>query len=121
MHAKPKATFAQDAKAGTLPNVSWVYAPGGQDFHPGPRTKMSASDVWLGQALTTLGQGPDHLKTQSAAGREVEVGKLSASGHAASLVAGPALPILGLDASQFGTRRRARERPGQGNRRLDSG
>jgi phospholipase C len=59
MHVKPKTTFAQDAKAGTLPNVSWVYAPGGQDFHPGPRTKMSASDAWLGQALTTLAQGPD--------------------------------------------------------------
>jgi phospholipase C len=59
MHASPKKTFAQDAKAGTLPNVSWVYGPGGQDFHPGPQTKMSASDAWLGQALTALAHGPD--------------------------------------------------------------
>jgi phospholipase C len=59
MRASPKKTFAQDAKAGTLPNVSWVYGPGGQDFHPGPQTKMSASDAWLGQALTALAHGPD--------------------------------------------------------------
>ena len=59
MHVFPKRTFAQDAKAGNLPNVSWVYAPAGQDFHPGSRTKMSASDAWLGKALATLAQGPD--------------------------------------------------------------
>jgi len=59
MHATPKNTFAQDAKAGNLPNVSWVYAPGGQDFHPGSRTRMSASDTWLGQAIAALAQGPD--------------------------------------------------------------
>jgi phospholipase C len=59
MHASPKKTFAQDAMAGSLPHVSWVYAPGGLDFHPGPRTRMSASDTWLGKALTTLAHGPD--------------------------------------------------------------
>ena len=59
MHAAPKSTFAQDAKAGALPNVSWVYGPGGKDFHPGPRTKMSASDAWLGQAFASLASGPD--------------------------------------------------------------
>jgi phospholipase C len=59
MHAKPKTTFEQDAKAGKLPNVSWVYAPGGVDFHPGPRTKMSASDTWLGTAVDALAKGPD--------------------------------------------------------------
>jgi phospholipase C len=59
MHATPKSAFVQDAKAGTLPNVSWVYAPRGQDFHPGPQTKMSASDSWLGQAFAALAHGPD--------------------------------------------------------------
>jgi phospholipase C len=59
MHAKPKNSFDQDAKAGTLPNVSWVYAPGGMDFHPGGRTRMSASDTWLGSAVGALAQGPD--------------------------------------------------------------
>jgi phospholipase C len=59
MHATRKSTFTQDAKAGTLPNVSWVYGPGGKDFHPGPRTKMSASDAWLGQAISSLAKGPD--------------------------------------------------------------
>ena len=59
MHGTRKTSFAQDAKAGTLPNVSWVYAPGGQDFHPGPRTKMSASDAWLGRAFASLAHGPE--------------------------------------------------------------
>jgi phospholipase C len=54
-----RSTFVQDATAGTLPNVSWVYGPGGLDFHPGPRTKMSASDAWLGQAFATLVHGPE--------------------------------------------------------------
>jgi len=59
MHATPRTTFAQGAQAGTLPSVSWVYGPGGQDFHPGPRTKMSDSDAWLGQAVASLASGPD--------------------------------------------------------------
>ncbi len=59
MRATPRTTFAQDAKGGSLPNVSWVYGPGGQDFHPEPRTKMSASDAWLGQAFASLASGPD--------------------------------------------------------------
>ncbi len=59
LHAKPRRTFDRDAKAGTLPDVSWVYAPAGQDFHPGPRTSMSASDAWLGHALASLARGPD--------------------------------------------------------------
>lgn len=59
MHATSRNPFEHDAKAGTLPNVSWVYGPGGQDFHPGPQTKMSASDAWLGQAFASLAQGPE--------------------------------------------------------------
>jgi phospholipase C len=59
MHANPKTTFLRDAKAGKLPNVSWVYGPAGQDFHPGSRTKLSASDAWLGQALSAIYKGPD--------------------------------------------------------------
>jgi len=63
MHAKPRNTFSQDAQAGTLPSASWVFAPVGRDFHPGPRTKMSASDAWLGQALAALAHCPDWPRT----------------------------------------------------------
>jgi phospholipase C len=59
MHTRPKTTFAADAAAGRLPNVSWVYGPGGLDFHPGPRTKMSASDTWLGNAVRAVSHGPE--------------------------------------------------------------
>jgi hypothetical protein len=49
-NVKTSAQFMTDARAGTLPSVSWVYAPAGQDFHPGPLghgSSMKASDSWL--------------------------------------------------------------------------
>ena len=58
-NVKTSAQFVADAKAGKLPNVSWVYAPGGQDFHPGPRDSMKASDAWLGSAVDAVRQGSD--------------------------------------------------------------
>jgi phospholipase C len=60
MHKKVKtsAQFLIDAKAGSLPNVSWVYAPQGQDFHAGKGTSMYASDAWLGNAVSAIRQGP---------------------------------------------------------------
>lgn len=54
--------FLKDARAGKLPNVSWVYAPAGQDFHPGPLghgSSMKASDIWLGSAVDAVRHGPD--------------------------------------------------------------
>jgi phospholipase C len=58
-NVKTSAQFVADARAGKLPNVSWVYAPGGEDFHPGPRTSMKASDSWLGSAVDAVRKGPD--------------------------------------------------------------
>jgi len=65
MHKNVKTSeqFLVDARAGRLPNVSWVYAPRGQDFHPGQLThggsSMKASDAWLGNAVDAVGKGPD--------------------------------------------------------------
>ncbi|MBJ7611799.1 MAG: hypothetical protein JF924_05690 [Candidatus Dormibacteraeota bacterium] len=63
MRANVRNTFLADAQAGMLPDVSWVYAPAGEDFHPGPLStggsRMSASDAWLGSALDAVGRGPD--------------------------------------------------------------
>ncbi len=59
MHANVKQTFLADARAGSLPDVSWVYAPRGRDFHPGPLTRMSASDAWLGTAVSAVGHAAD--------------------------------------------------------------
>jgi phospholipase C len=58
-NVKTSAQFLTDAKAGKLPNVAWVYAPAGDDFHPGPGTSMAASDSWLGSAVNAVRQGPD--------------------------------------------------------------
>jgi phospholipase C len=62
---KKSDDFISDAGAGALPNVSWVYGPAGQDFHPGdpnrPRSdgsSMSASDQWLGKAVQAIASGP---------------------------------------------------------------
>jgi phospholipase C len=62
-NTKTSAQFLTDAKAGTLPNVSWVYAPRGEDFHPGKGTSMSASDAWLGNAVSAIHQGPGWAST----------------------------------------------------------
>jgi phospholipase C len=61
-NALPHGQFQQDAASGRLPDVSWVYAPGHQDFHPGPITSpdgssMSASDAWLGSAVGAVATG----------------------------------------------------------------
>jgi phospholipase C len=61
-NVKTSAQFLVDARAGKLPSVSWVYAPAGQDFHPGPLghgSSMKASDTWLGSAVDALRKGPD--------------------------------------------------------------
>jgi phospholipase C len=62
-NVKTSAQFLTDAAAGHLPNVSWVYAPRGQDFHPGPITSMSASDKWLASAVNAVGKGSDWAST----------------------------------------------------------
>jgi phospholipase C len=63
MHANVKNTFLADAAAGRLPHVSWVYAPRGEDFHPGALitggSRMSASDTRLGSAVDAVARGPD--------------------------------------------------------------
>lgn len=63
MHANVRHGFNADAQAGNLPDVSWVYAPSGQDFHPGPvahgGSSMTASDAWLGAAVQAVAHGPD--------------------------------------------------------------
>jgi len=63
-NVKTQAQFLADAKAGRLPNVSWVYGPRGNDFHPGPvgqgdGSSMKASDAWLGSAVKTVATGKD--------------------------------------------------------------
>jgi phospholipase C len=58
-NVKTHAQFLSDAKAGHLPNVSWLYAPRGLDFHPGVGTSMRASDAWLGSAVKAVAAGTD--------------------------------------------------------------
>ena len=53
-NAKKSADFLTDAANGALPNVSWVYGPSHEDFHPGPGTSMSASDAWMAQAVEAV-------------------------------------------------------------------
>jgi phospholipase C len=62
-NAKTSGQFVIDAKAGKLPNVSWLYAPQGEDFHPGPGTSMRGSDAWLGSAVNAIKQSPDWPST----------------------------------------------------------
>jgi phospholipase C len=57
-NVRTSAQFLTDAAGGQLPDVSWVYAPGGQDFHPGPQTSMSASDRWLASAVNAVAGSP---------------------------------------------------------------
>jgi phospholipase C len=62
MRANVRDTFLHDAAAGSLPDASWLYAPAGEDFHPGapPRgSSMSASDNRLGAAVDAVAQGPE--------------------------------------------------------------
>jgi phospholipase C len=58
-NVKTQAQFLTDAKAGRLPNVSWVYGPRAQDFHPGAGSSMKASDSWLGSAVKAVATGKD--------------------------------------------------------------
>ena len=54
MHAnvRGREQLATDAASGALPDVSYVFGPAGQDFHPGRGTSMAASEQWLhGQVL----------------------------------------------------------------------
>ena len=62
---KTPAQFLTDAKSGKLPNVSWVYGPPHQDWHPGPTqgrgdgSSVKASDTWLAAAVKSVARGPD--------------------------------------------------------------
>lgn len=58
-NVKTQAQYMADAKAGRLPNVSWVYGPRNQDFHPGAGSSVKASDTWLGSAVKALATGKD--------------------------------------------------------------
>lgn len=55
-NAHPADQVVTDANAGTLPDVSWVYPPGGLTFHPASST-MSASDRWLHHTVTAIAAG----------------------------------------------------------------
>jgi len=63
MRANVRHEFAEDARRGELPDVSWVYAPRDRNFHPGiPHlggSRGSASDAWLGSAVDAIAGGPD--------------------------------------------------------------
>ncbi|HET9051153.1 MAG TPA: alkaline phosphatase family protein [Candidatus Dormibacteraeota bacterium] len=63
MHAnvRPVTQLATDAESGTLPDVSYVFAPSGKDFHPGRGTSMKASEQWLHQEILGVagGRRPD--------------------------------------------------------------
>jgi phospholipase C len=58
MHAnvRPGTQFATDAAAGALPDVSYVYGPQGQDFHPG-HGSVSASEKWLHAQILAVAAG----------------------------------------------------------------
>lgn len=64
-NVRTQGRFLADAKAGRLPNVSWVYGPQHQDFHPGPisgkgdGSSMKASDAWLRSAVKAIASGKD--------------------------------------------------------------
>jgi phospholipase C len=69
-NVKTQAQFLTDAKAGRLPNVSWVYGPRGNDFHAGPigqgdGSSMKASDAWLGSAVKAVATGKDWLSVMA--------------------------------------------------------
>ena len=52
----PAAQVVTDAHNGQLPDVCWVYGPGGQDFHPGS-SSMRASDSWLQTTIQGIASG----------------------------------------------------------------
>ena len=56
-NAKKSTDFLTDAAKGALPNVSWVYGPSHEDFHPGSGTSMSGSDKWMAQAVEAVANG----------------------------------------------------------------
>ena len=55
-NAHPADQIVTDAHNGTLPDVSWVYPPGGRTFHPGSST-MSSSDTWLHTTVAAIAAG----------------------------------------------------------------
>ena len=59
-NAGASTRLATDAANGSLPDVSYVFAPEGRDFHPG-HGSMSESERWLSQqiAAVTGGTMPD--------------------------------------------------------------
>jgi len=63
MRRNVRHTFEEDASRGRLPDVSWVYAPRGLNFHAGvphiDGSRMSASDAWLGRTIDAIARGPD--------------------------------------------------------------
>jgi phospholipase C len=55
-NVRQDAQLGADAAQGRLPDVSYVFGPQGQDFHPGPGS-MSASEQWLFQQVTAVANG----------------------------------------------------------------
>lgn len=49
--------LAADAASGSLPDVSYVFGPGGQDFHPGPGSSMALSERWLMSQVQAVAAG----------------------------------------------------------------
>ena len=55
-NSHPVTQIITDARDGHLPDVCWVYGPGGKDFHPGS-SAMSASDTWLQATIHAITSG----------------------------------------------------------------
>jgi phospholipase C len=64
----PSTQFDHDATGGTLPDVSWLYAPGGLSEHPGDRQKTRKPQVgpgmaWTGARVQAVASGPQWAKS----------------------------------------------------------
>ena len=60
-HIRPIANFASDAKAGTLPAVTWVTP--GTSFSCHPTALMSKCENWLTQQINAIMAGPEWAST----------------------------------------------------------
>jgi phospholipase C len=55
-NVKPQSAFANDAAAGSLPNVSWIYGPSGLDEHP--VANVTDGMNWTVGIVNAIAQGP---------------------------------------------------------------
>jgi phospholipase C len=53
---KPQSAFANDAAAGTLPSVSWIYGPSGLDEHP--TANVTTGMNWTVGIVDAVAKGP---------------------------------------------------------------